>query len=255
VLAISVLGPVEIRRDGERVLVPAGKTTEVLIRLAVDANVTVSVDRLIADLWGANASVTERNTVQTKVSKLRRVLGGAAVVSSGHSGYTLEVDPSVVDAVEVLRRAGAANELINVGDASAALEACTGALAMFRGGVILCDAGDGEWVVPYRVRLEEVRLGLLEDQLAGRLALGEGAELIGELEGLVLLHPLRERVWELLITALYRAGRQADALTTYQRVRTQLADELGLDPGPELQRLEQQILVQDASLGVASRAS
>jgi DNA-binding SARP family transcriptional activator len=191
VLAISVLGPVELSRDGQSRVLPAGKTTEVLIRLALDATVTVSVDRLIADLWGVQATGTERNTVQTKISKLRRVLGDPAVVSGGRCGYTLEVDPSVVDAVEVLGLASAARDLIDDGDAATALQTSERALAMFRGDVILCDAGEGEWVIPYRVRLEEVRLGLVEDQLAARMKLGAGRELIGELERLVLRHRQR----------------------------------------------------------------
>ncbi len=187
--------------------------------------------------------------MQAKISKLRRALGDAAVVSGARSGYTLEVDPSAVDAVEVLELASAAKDRVRGGDFGLALQACDRALAMFRGDVILCDAGDVQWVVPYRVRLDEARLGLVEDQLSARLELGGGDELIGELEGLVLLHPLRERLWELLITALYRAGRQADALAAYRRVRTHLADD-GLDPGLHLQQLEQQVLVQDVSLGV-----
>jgi predicted ATPase/DNA-binding SARP family transcriptional activator len=252
-LAISVLGPVELRSDGQPLVVPAGKTTEVLIRLALDSTVTVSADRLIEDLWGVEATATERNTVQSKISKLRRALGDAAAVSGGRFGYTLEVDPSAVDAVEVLRVADAARGLLDAGAAAAALESCTRALAMFRGAAVLSDAGDGDWLIPYRVRLEEVRLGLVEDQLAARMELGAASEVIGELEGLVVLHPLRERRWELLVRALYRAGRQADALATYQRVRSQLSDELGLDPGPQLQRLEQQILVQDVSLDLPSR--
>ncbi len=244
-----MLGPVELLRDGQPLAVPAGKTTEVLIRLALDSTVTVSADRLIEDLWGVEATATERNTVQAKISKLRRALGEAAVVSGGRLGYTLEVDPSAVDALEVLRVAQAARELLDAGETEAALESCTRALAMFRGDAVLSDAGNGDWLVPYRVRLEEVRIGLVEDQLAARMERGAGREVIGELEALVVVHPLRERIWELLVTALYRAGRQADALATYQRVRVLLSDELGLDPGPRLQQLEQQILVQDSSLG------
>ena len=232
---------------------PAGKTTEVLIRLALDSTVTVSADRLIEDLWGVEATATERNTVQAKISKLRRALGDAAVVSGGRLGYRLDVDPSAVDAIEVLRVADAAEGLLNAGNASSALEASTRALAMFRGDTVLSDAGEGDWLIPYRARLEEVRLGLVEDRLAARMELGAAREVIGELEALVVVHPLRERMWELLITAQYRAGRQADALATYQRVRSHLTDELGLDPGPQLQRLEQQILVQDLSLGPSSR--
>jgi predicted ATPase len=174
------------------------------------------------------------------------------VVWSGRLGYRLEVDPSAVDALEVLRIADAAKGLLDAGNARSALDACNRALAMFRGDAVLSDAGDGAWLVPYRVRLVEARLGLVEDQLAARLDLGAAREVIGELEALVALHPLRERIWELLVTALYRAGRQADALATYQRVRRQLSDELGIDPGPRLRELERQILNQDLPIGVPS---
>ena len=149
----------------------------------------------------------------------------------------------------MLRLADQAAAFRSAGDASAALETCATALAMF-GGEILSGAGDGEWLIPHRARLEEVRLGLIEDQLAARLDLGASADVIGELEALVNVHPLREGLWALLMVALYRDGRQADALATYQRVRTSLADELGLDPGLQLQQLEQQILSHDPSLGV-----
>ena len=114
-------------------------------------------------------------------------------------------------------------------------------LAMYRGDVLQA-AGDGEWVTPHRARLDEARMKLVETQFSARLRLGDVGDVIGELEAAVAAYPFQEGLWELLITALYRAGRQADALAAYQRVRTQLADELGLDPGPQLQQLEQQIL-------------
>jgi predicted ATPase/DNA-binding SARP family transcriptional activator len=251
VIAVSVLGAVELHRDGERIPVRAGKTTEVLVRLALEAGVMVRTERLIEDLWADQAVGTARNVLQTKVSRLRRALGDAALVTGTTAGYTLEVDPSAVDALEVLRLAGQASALRSAGDPSAALETCRMALSTFQG-EILSAAGDAEWVVPYRARLEQVRLGLIEDQLAARLDLGASGEVIGELEGLVTAHPVREGLWALLMVALYRDGRQADALATYQRVRKWLADELGLEPGRQLQQLEHQILVHDPSLGVAS---
>jgi predicted ATPase/DNA-binding SARP family transcriptional activator len=252
-LSVSVLGPIELRSASDRIAVPAGKATELLIRLALDAGVAVRGERLIEDLWGAEADGTARNTLQSKVSGLRRALGGAAVVSGGRAGYTLEVEPSAVDALEVLRVADAATSLLNAGAAESALEVSTRALAMFRG-EILCDAGDGEWLIPHRVRLEEVRLGLVEKKLVARLELGGAGEVVGELEALVVLHPLREALWALLITALYRDNRQADALSAFQRVRERLADELGLDPGPELQALAQQVLLHDRVLDASRPA-
>jgi predicted ATPase/DNA-binding SARP family transcriptional activator len=249
VIAVSVLGSVELRRDGERIPVRSGKTAEVLVRLALEAGVMVRTERLIEDLWADDAAGTARNTLQTKVSRLRRALGDAALVTGTSAGYTLHVEPSAVDALEVLQLAEQASAFRSAGDASAALETSATALAMF-GGDILSGAGEGEWLIPYRARLEEARLGLIEGQLGARLDLGASAAVIGDLESLAGAHPHREGLWALLMIALYRDGRQADALATYQRVRGWLADELGLDPGLHLQQLEQQILSHDVALGV-----
>ena len=253
VIAVSVLDVVELNRDGDRIPVRRGKTTELLVRLSLEAGVMVRTERLIEDLWADEAPGTARNVLQTKVSRLRRALGDPALVTGTRAGYTLEVDPSAVDALEVLRLADQASTMRAVGDASAVLETCTTALSLF-GGEILSNAGEGDWVVPYRARLEEVRLGLVEDQLAARLDLGASGEVIGVLEKLVSEHPQREGLWALLMVALYRDGRQADALATYQRARNWLADELGLEPGRQLQQLEHQVLVHDPSLGVAASA-
>jgi predicted ATPase/DNA-binding SARP family transcriptional activator len=249
--SIALLGRIEIRRDGEVVSLPGGKTTELLVRLALDAGVTVRAERLIEDLWGESDG-TEKNTLHSKVSMLRRALEDAAVVTGGRNGYMLNVDPSAVDAIEIQRVASIAKECSARGDYRAAVDACGRALEMFRGD-ILSDAGDGDWVIPHRTRLEEVQLGLVHDLLAARLELGDAAEVIGELEALVARHPLRESMWVLLITALYRSNRQADALAAYQRVRTHLSDELGLVPGPQLQALERQVLVQDPALDGTAR--
>jgi predicted ATPase/DNA-binding SARP family transcriptional activator len=249
VIEVHVLDVVELHRDGERVPVRSGKTAEVLVRLALDAGVMVRTERLIEDLWADEAAGTARNTLQTKVSRLRRALGDAALVTGTSAGYTLEVDPTAVDALEVLRLAEQASAFRDAGDASAALVTCETALAMFRGD-ILSGAGDADWAIPHRARLEAVRLGLLEGRVAARLDLGASGDAIAELEGLVRLHPSIEGFWALLMLALYRDGRQGDALATYQRARTWLADELGLDPGRQLQQLEQQILSHDPTLGV-----
>ncbi len=249
--SISILGPIEVRRDGEVVSLPAGKTTELLIRLALDAGITVRSERLIEDLWGESDS-TEMNTLHSKISMLRRALGDSAAVTGGRNGYTLNVDPSSVDAIDIQRVASIANDWSARGEHRAAVDACGRALEMFRGD-ILSDAGDGDWVIPHRTRLEEVQLGLVHDLLAARLELGDASEVIGELEALVARYPLRESMWVLLITALYRSNRQADALAAYQRVRTHLSDELGLVPGPQLQALERQVLVQDPALDGTAR--
>ena len=240
-LTVAVLGTAEVRRDGARLKLPAGKATELLVRLAVAPGELVRTERLLEDLWSEQAGGVAPNTLQSKVSMLRRALGEPGLVSGSGAGYTLAVDPGSVDAWEVLRLAESAAALRAAGDASAAARSCATALAMFHGEV-LPDGGDGAWLAPHRSRLEEVRLRLTEDHLAARVALGAAGQVTGELETLVAAHPLREGLWRLLITALYQTGRQADALAAYRRIQRLLADELGLDPGVELQALEAQFL-------------
>jgi len=245
-LTVAVLGPVEVRRDGELLPVPSGKTTEVLIRLALEAGRAVSAERIIEDLW-SDAVGTGRNTLQSKVSQLRRALGDPNLVTGREGGYTLHVGSDQVDALAVLALAARVTSARHSGDQAAAAKEAATALEFFRGDV-LSGAGDGAWLQPHRARLEEARLGLVEDRLAARVALGSGGDVIGELEAVVELYPLREGLWASLITALYRAGRQADALAAYARVRALLAEQLGVDPGPILRSLEAQILRQSPAL-------
>ncbi len=243
-----MLGRVAARRDGQPVAVPAGKTSELLVRLALDAGVLVRSERLIEDLWASAAVTTRRNTLQSKIARLRRALGDPAVIISADGGYKLAVDPSDVDAFVVLGHLTEALRLLETGDDRGASDLCASALKLY-GGDVFPGAGEGDWVSPHRARLEEARIKLTETEYAARLRLGDAGDAVGELEAAVVTYPFQEGLWELLITALYRAGRQADALAAYQRVRNQLADELGLDPGPRLQQLERQILVHDATLG------
>ena len=235
-----MLGPVEVRRDGRLVPVPGGKTAELLVRLALEAGVPVRADRLVDDLWGGAG--TNRNTLQSKAARLRRALGDPSALAGGEE-YRLAVAADAVDALRVLRDAAAARERLEAGDDRGAAELSATALERFRGEIL---PAAGDWAAPHRTRLDEARAGLVETRLEARLRLGE--DVIGELEAAVAGDPFREGLWELLITALYRAGRQADALAAYQRVRATLADELGLDPGPQLRRLEQQVLTHDPAL-------
>ncbi len=241
-LTVALLGPVEVRRDDEPVLVPSGRTTEVLVRLALEAGRSVRAEQILDELWAGSEG---RNTLQSKVSQLRRALGGAAPVSFGLGGYRLNVDD--VDLLAVERLAGQVAEARRAGNPEIVRERAAAALAHFRGEV-LQGAGDGAWLEPHRRRWEEVRLGLVEDHLAARVSLGAAGDVVGELEELTERHPLREGLWSSLVTALYRAGRQADALAAYARVRRRLVEDLGVDPGPGLRRLEEEILAQSASL-------
>ena len=251
-LSVVLLGPIELHRDGERVHLPGGKTTELLVRLALEAGGTVRSERLIDELWDDEAVSTAKNTLQSKVSQLRRALGDPALVVGGSAGYSLAIEASAVDALEVIRLAELTTTLLRAGDASEAHRSGSAALALFRGEA-LADAGDAEWLRPHRARLDEVHAQLIEDEIAARLELGAAHELIGELEASVTRYPFRERLRGQQMLALYRAGRQADALRAYQAARAVLADELGLEPGRDLQRLESAILAQDPALDLPER--
>lgn len=250
-LTVAVLGPVEVRRDGEKVPLPSGRTTQVLVRLALEAGRPVGAGTLLRDLWEDAGVSTGKNTVQSKVSQLRRALGQPGLVTGSRGAYALDIDPDCVDALRVVSLARDATTLRRAGDVAAALEVSSQGLAMFRGEV-LGDAGDAPWLHPHRARLEELRIGLWEDHLAARVQRGAGGDVIGELEGLVQRYPLREGLWFWLITALYRDGRQADALAAYATVRRTLVDELGLEPGRDLQQLEEQVLQHSSALAGVS---
>jgi DNA-binding SARP family transcriptional activator len=213
VLEISVLGPVEVRRDGRLLPVPGGKTSELLVRLALDAGLVVRRDRLLDDLWGDEAVTTRRNTLQSKVAKLRRALEDPHLIAGGDGGYRLAADPSEVDVLAVLRDTAVAADLLGAGDDPATAELCAATLRRYRGDVLPA-AGDGDWVAVHRARLDEARMTLLETGFSARLRLSGAGDVIGELEAAVTAYPYREGLWELLISALYRAGRQVDALAT-----------------------------------------
>ena len=252
-LDVALLGPLEVTVDGAPVEVPSGKASELLARLALEAGELVSAERLVEDLWASTTTEVRRNTLQSKVAMLRRALGSAAVASRD-GGYALEVEADHVDVLAVQRAATTAARLREGGEPEQAAELCGSALRLFRG-TPLPVAGDAEWASVPRTRVDEAHATLLEIRFWARLELGGASSVIGELEGAVAEHPFHEGLWELLITALYRTGRQADALAAYQRVRTQLGDELGLDPGPALQQLERDILAQDVAAAPQTSAS
>jgi DNA-binding SARP family transcriptional activator len=248
VLTVGVLGPIEVHRDGVRLEVPAGKTSELLARLALVPGKRVRADVLIEELW---AGPTGRNTLQSKVSQLRRALGDKELVDGSGDSYRLLIDASSVDAARAAQLGAAAAEARTAGNAAGSLERAREGLALFRGEV-LAEAGD--WATAHRTELEEVRMGLVEDAMAARVDLGAGGDVVGELESLVERQPLREGLWASLITALYRSGRQADALAAYSRVRRVLVDELGVEPGRALRLLERQVLQQSPDLDPSGAA-
>ncbi|MGH3962017.1 MAG: BTAD domain-containing putative transcriptional regulator [Pseudonocardiaceae bacterium] len=251
-MRFGVLGPLAVWTDeGAPVAIPGAKVRALLADLLVHAGEPVSADRLIDELWGDTPPGNPAGSLQARVSQLRRALeqaepGGRALVVSRPAGYLLQVGADAVDAGRfeaLIARARAAGEPA----VNAALLA--EALAIWRGPA-LSDFADDSFAQPAITRLEEQRLTALEEHIEARLALGEHGALVGELDALVARHPLRERLRAAHMRALYLAGRQAEALDTYQQLRTRLGDELGLDPGPELARLLQAILTHDPALAV-----
>jgi YVTN family beta-propeller protein len=237
-----ILGPLEVRNGDELVRVGAAKQRTLLGVLLLHANEPVSTARLVEELWGEEPPATAESLVQGYVHALRKQLG-AGVVETMARGYRLEVEPASLDLLEFERLIQEAR----AADFDKAVELRRQALGLWRGSPLADVALEG----PDRhtiERLAEVRLGTQVDRLDAELALGRHAQVIGELEALVAEHPYHERAAALLMLALYRSGRQVDALEAYRAVRRRLSNELGLQPGQELRELEAAILRQDEAL-------
>ncbi|MEU6389583.1 BTAD domain-containing putative transcriptional regulator [Streptomyces sp. NPDC046939] len=243
-MQFGVLGPLVVRNDdGEEVTVPEAKVRALLAMLLTQDGGTVPADRLIDALWETRPPANPAGALQARVSQLRRVLGKNRVVHRP-PGYHLDLHADDVDAArfrELTARAAAAPA---PADRSALL---TQALDLWRGPAY-ADFADAEFARPVAARLAEERLTALEERAAARLELGEHAALVGELAELTAAHPLRERLRALHLRALYAAGRQSEALAAYEDVRARLAEELGVDPGPELAALHTALLRQDPRL-------
>jgi predicted ATPase/DNA-binding SARP family transcriptional activator len=244
----GILGPFEVADDQGRELALGGqKQRAVLAILVLHAGEVVSSDRLIDELWGEYAPATAAKTIQVYVSNLRKALGGGVLVTR-RSGYTLVREGVEVDVDHFESLAGAGRRALREGDPREAADSLRAALGLWRGAP-LSDFRYEPFAQDEIARLEEVRAVALEDRIDADLALGEHRALVGELEFLVRAHPLRERVCGQLMVAMYRSGRQAEALEIYQTTRAQLVEELGLEPGPALSGLQAQILTH--SLGLA----
>jgi predicted ATPase/DNA-binding SARP family transcriptional activator len=244
-VVVRVLGPVEVQAPGGAAVSPAPSLRAVLARLALTPGRVVSADALTDALWGDELPADAANALQIRVSKLRRMLATAGLpgdtVTTRAPGYLLAVPAEAVDAARFEQALAAARAA--AGDPATALAAYDRALHLWRGPA-LADVGETDWTRAERTRLEELRLAAVEDRLDLLLSTGRHARVVADLERLAAEHPLRERPHRLLMLALYRTGRQADALAVQQRLRRRLADELGIDPSPELQALTEAILRQ-----------
>jgi DNA-binding SARP family transcriptional activator len=245
-LRIGLLGTFELERVGRPVAVPTGKQAALLATLAVSAGKTVSLDELIERLWGQESPPSAATTIRGHVKGLRRVLDvvdGESAISCIRGAYRLEISAEDLDLhrfTALTERAAAADDP----DSEATL--LNEALALWRG-PILCDVPCDSLRRELAPVFEEQRAQALQRRIDLDLARGLHIEVVAELRGLVAQHPLREKFWAQLIRALGHAGRQAEALAHYEECRAVLADQLGVDPGPQLQELHRQLLARDSA--------
>ncbi|MDJ0952615.1 MAG: BTAD domain-containing putative transcriptional regulator [Acidimicrobiia bacterium] len=240
---IRLLGPVAAY-DGDEPLPLGGMRERALLALlALSPGQVISTDRLIDELWGEDLPAKPGNALQALVSRLRRSIGSDAIVTKP-PGYLLDIDPDAVDAI-LFRKLLA--DAATVADPEARGDVYRQALALWHGPA-LADFPFEEFAQREMAALEELRLSATEARIAADLEAGAGAELVAEIDELVAAHPLRESLRASQMLALYRAGRQADALRAYTAARETLGEELGIDPSPELRALEEKILLQDEGL-------
>jgi DNA-binding SARP family transcriptional activator/ABC-type branched-subunit amino acid transport system substrate-binding protein/DNA-binding beta-propeller fold protein YncE len=251
-MEFKLLGPFEVFDDGGRqIRVDAPKQRALLALLLLHREEVVSVDRLADELWAESAPPTATKTIQVYVAQLRKALGEGLVVTRGR-GYSLATAGHDVDIVRFERLSSQGRGRLDGGDAAGAAELLLEALALWRGPP-LADFAYEQFAQAEIGRLEEEHLAALEARIEADLALGRHDRLVPELFELTRRYPLRERLRAQLMLALYRSGRQAEALEAYRDVRRSLQDELGLEPGPALQELERAILAQDEAIEAPPR--
>lgn len=248
-LQVRVLGRLEVLLDGTPVPLGAGTERALVALLAVQAGRPVTTDAIVEALWGEQPRSSAREMVRTYVARVRKHLGGALRRVDG--GYELAVSPDAIDAICFERLCAEGLEQASAGDAEGSAETLRRALALWRGPPLpelkALGAGGDEIA-----RLEELQLVAVETRANSELALGNAAALVPELEGLVRSHPYRERLRRALMLALYRSGRQTEALERYMEGRAVLIDEVGIEPSRDLQALHQAILDQDPALDLSA---
>jgi DNA-binding SARP family transcriptional activator len=257
-LEFRILGPLEALDGGHRLTIASGRERALLTLLLIHANAVVPTDRILDEIWGEASPESGAKTVAFHVSRLRDALcpgrrkgDGCAALRTESGGYRLQVEPDAVDAQRFESLASEGRAQLRT-DPAAARELLAAALSLWRGEA-LTDVRYEPFAQPEIQRLEELRLRTVEDRFEADLALGDDGAAIGDIEGQLASCPLRERLRGQLMTALYRAGRQAEALRVYEEGRRLLAEELGIEPSPDLEGLQLQILRQDARLsGTAS---
>ena len=260
-LQFGVLGPLEVWRDGEPVRLGGERQRALLALLLVQANELVRVETLVQELFGERQSVGAVHAVQVAVSRLRALLEKCdehPVLETRPGGYVLSIAPEQLDAAQFERMLSDGRGLLAAGDAVSAAARLRAALGCWRGSP-LADITGVELVQSEIRRLEELRMLAVMERIDADLAVSDGDQLIADLEPLIAADPLQERLRGQLMLALYRVGRQTDALAVYPEVSGLLRDELGLEPGRALKELERSILQQDPALdpvaGVSATAT
>ena len=249
-LEFRVLGPVEVCDGGRNLPLGGPKQRGLLADLILNAGTIISTARLIDDLWGDTSPATAGHTVETYIARLRRILRDGSrpeLLLTRPPGYLLDVEPGRVDAFRFGQLVQDGTAAAAQGDHEQASALLRAALALWRGPA-LTDVADAPFAQAAAKRLTDQHLLALQRRIDADLQLGQAQDLVPELEALVASHPYHEPFHRQLMVALYRSGRQSDALGTYRRARSLLADELGIEPGPDLQRTEQAILRQDPEL-------
>ena len=249
-LDFRILGALEAQRGRQELALGGGKQRALLGRLLIEPNRGVATDSIIEALWTEDRPGKPLTAIQGYISQLRKLLApdhADELIVTEPTGYRLALAREQIDLgrFEDLLQSGRA--ALTRGDLAAAAEQLSQGLRLFRGSP-LADFTYEEWARSEIERIAELRLACLEERIEADLALGRHAELVGELEALTSAHPLRERLRGQLMLALYRAGRQAEALDAYQATRTLLVEELGLEPGAPVQELHRRILLQDPEL-------
>ena len=245
-MEFRLLGLLQVAEGGRAIDLPRGKERALLAMLLLHANEPVSTDQLVDALWGERPPNHATKTLQVYVSRLRKSIGSDRLMTTP-AGYSLTVAGCELDVDQFERLANEGRRALDDGDATRAERLLSEALGLWRGPA-LADFRFDDFAQPEARRLDALRADAASDRIDARLQRGRAQAVIGELEQLVAENPLEERPHRQLMLALYRTGRQADALEVYRRMRARLADELGLEPSPELQALERSILTQDPAL-------
>jgi DNA-binding SARP family transcriptional activator/pSer/pThr/pTyr-binding forkhead associated (FHA) protein len=245
-----VLGELEVLSAGRKMEIAGRRLTPLLALLVVDANRTVSIDRIIEEVWADDRGHLHPTALRVRISGLRKALDAVGLrdrLLTRPGGYQFVLRPKELDADRFEAGLREARMALSLGDYHRAAKHFRSADALWRGPAF-GELGIHPFARPTATRLEEMRVCAIEDRLVADLACGRHGEVLGELEALVVEHPLRERIWACRMLALYRSGRQSEALRTYQQLRTLLGEELGLEPGADVRLLESAIIRQDATL-------